>query len=83
MTDLTTAFAALWPILTATGGGYVALLLYIRKQFEDRLKEKDSQITDLTKRLDRREEYVWRTLSATEATAAMAQSFTGAAERQQ
>lgn len=80
---LADAFNALWPVLSLLGGGYAGLLLYIRKQFEDRLREKDAQIADLTARLDRREEYVWRTLSASEATTALAQSFArGAGERQ-
>ena len=76
------AFAQLWPILAPLGGGYLGLLLYIRKQFEDRLREKDAEIADLRRRLDRREEYVWRSLSASEASAAVAQSFAGSGERQ-
>lgn len=81
--SLSEAFNALWPIVATLGGGYVALLVYIRQQFEARLREKDERIADLTARLDRREEYVWRTLSASEATTALAQSFArGAGERQ-
>ena len=76
------AFGELWPVLTAVGGGYAGLLLIIRKLFEDRLREKDATIAEknaeivrLRERLDRREEYVWRSLTATEASTALAHAL--------
>ena len=74
--SLAQAFSELWPILATLGGGYIGLLLYIRKQFEDRLKEQAERIAKLEGRLERREDYVWRTLSATEQATALAQSLT-------
>ncbi len=77
----TEAFAALWPILLTLGGGYAGLLLFIRQQFEQRLREKDAELTRLRERLDKREEVVWRSLSTAETVAALAQSLAGAREQ--
>ncbi len=78
--NLAEAFGTVWPILLSAGGGYITLLVYIRKQFEDRLKEKDGEIARLRDRLDKREEYVWKSLTAAEASTALAQSMAGAGQ---
>lgn len=81
---LGSAFGELWPILTAMGGGYITLLYYIRQQFSERLteknqtiKDKEAEIARLQARLDKREEYVWKSLTTAEASTALAASLAG------
>lgn len=69
------AWGELWPVLMAAGGGYVTLLVLLRQQFEQRLREKDATIAELKRKLDTREEWVWRSLTTADRATAIAESF--------
>lgn len=71
------AFAQLWPIVATLGGGYVGLILYIRKLHEDRIKsletqiaeakaDRDAQVTQLRIERDSFRDYFLRSLQAAE-----------------
>lgn len=74
------ALASLWPVLTTLGGGYVALLIYIRRIMEERLADgvrtmdarladKDRQIDELHRERDEFKGLALRSISATERVA--------------
>ena len=60
------ALQALWPVLTTLGGGYVGLLVYIRKLMEERIRDKDVQIQQLREERDDFKRLAMRGIATTE-----------------